>query len=157
MRTFKKLLAVFLALTVLAGMLAMPVSAATVVQDGLEVTLSTDRESYARGDSIEVTLTVTNTGDTPLENVAMESVIPEGNRLEKSSEGAMLIQSLAAGQTVTLPVRLTALPGDEETEPTAVETEPAAPGTEPVPPVTAVPGALVPEEDVLTTGTGTET
>ncbi|MBQ2384229.1 MAG: InlB B-repeat-containing protein, partial [Oscillospiraceae bacterium] len=143
MRTFKKLLAVFLALTVLAGMLAMPVSAASVVQDGLEVTLSTDRESYARGDSVEATLTVTNTGDTQIENIAIESVIPQGYRLEEGSEGAKFVQSLSSGQTVTLLVRLLALPSEEETEP--------------APTAVVAPGALVPEADTLTTGTVDET
>ena len=50
-------------------------------QDGLEVTLTTDKEKYSKGEEIVATLTVTNTNDTAVSNVSLENLIPEGYKL----------------------------------------------------------------------------
>ena len=82
----------------------MPVYAASTSQDGLEVTLTTDKETYDKGEQIEATLTVTNTNDFAINNVSLENMIPEGYKLSKGSTATKQVESLDAGETVSLTV-----------------------------------------------------
>lgn len=52
--------------------------AASDSQDGFEVTLTTDKEEYSKGEEIAATLTVTNTNDTAVSNVSLENLILMG-------------------------------------------------------------------------------
>ena len=64
MKVWKKLQVVFLALLLCTGMMTQPALAASLLQDGIEAALTTDKETYQQGEEIKVTLTVTNTNDT---------------------------------------------------------------------------------------------
>lgn len=112
MRVIKKI-PVFLLMTILCiALMAMPVLAASSSQDGLEVTLTTDKESYSQSEKIVATLMVTNTNDFAASNVSLENVIPEGYALAEGSEATKQIESLGAGETVSLSV--TFVPADSE-------------------------------------------
>lgn len=52
MKKFKKFSAVLLAILLCLSIMAIPVCAAPLTQDGLEVTLSTDKAEYQRGEKI---------------------------------------------------------------------------------------------------------
>ena len=60
MKVWKKLQVVFLALLLCTGMMTQPALAASLLQDGIEAALTTDKETYQQGEEIKVTLTVTN-------------------------------------------------------------------------------------------------
>ena len=93
----------------------MSAFAASSSQDGLEVTLTTDKESYSQSEQIVATLTVTNTNEAEISNVSLENVIPEGYTLADGSEATKQFESLGAGETVTLTVTYVAdsVSGDE--------------------------------------------
>lgn len=59
MKVWKKLQVVFLALLLCTGMMTQPALAASLLQDGIEAALTTDKETYQQGEEIKVTLTVT--------------------------------------------------------------------------------------------------
>ena len=60
MNAVKKSLAVLMALLLCVGILSVPAYAAEASQDGLVVTLVTDKDVYDQGETIVATLTVTN-------------------------------------------------------------------------------------------------
>lgn len=104
MYAFKKSLAFLLAMVLCVGVLAIPAYAAQTSQNGLEVTLTTDKDEYDQDETITATLTVANTGDAPVVNVSLQSLIPEGYVLGDGQENAMQMEKLSAGETVTLTV-----------------------------------------------------
>lgn len=69
MKVWKKCGALFLTVLLCITMMAVPALAASDSQDGFEVTLTTDKEEYSKGEEIAATLTVTNTNDTAVETV----------------------------------------------------------------------------------------
>lgn len=95
------------------GMIALPASAETVQQDSLEVTLTTDREEYAAEEQIETALSVTNTGDTDVSSVTMETLVPDGYVAADGMETTMEADTLGAGETLTLSVTLEPVGGED--------------------------------------------
>lgn len=112
MKVWKKCEVLFLTVLLCITMMAVPVLAASDSQDGLEVTLTTDKEKYSKGEEIVATLTVTNTNDTAVSNVSLENLTPEGYKLADGSEGAKQVESLGAGETVSLTVTYVAEESD---------------------------------------------
>lgn len=102
MKALKTLSAFLLTLMLCAGMLAIPVSAASTSQDGLEISLTTDKDAYQQGETIAATLTVTNTNPFAVQNVSLETLIPDGYQLADGSTAATQLASLGAGETATL-------------------------------------------------------
>ena len=96
-RIFSLVLA-FVALLCISGLHAFAV---TVIQDGLEVTLVTDKAEYSANEQIKTTLTVKNNNDTAVENVDLETAIPEGYILADKSENKKTVESVAAGESVS--------------------------------------------------------
>ena len=58
MKVWKKCGALFLTVLLCITMMAVPALAASDSQDGFEVTLTTDKEEYSKGEEIAATLTV---------------------------------------------------------------------------------------------------
>ena len=90
--------------------LVLPVGAETVVRDGIEVTLTTDKESYSDLEVINAKLTIRNTNDYPIQNVRTEITVPEGYKLLDS--GTMKIGTLAAGAEQVLQTNMRNLEAD---------------------------------------------
>lgn len=116
-----KRIQIFLLMMVLSiGFMVMPVLAASLSQDGLEVTLTTDKESYSQDDQIVATLTVTNTNDFAVSYVSLENVIPEGYKLADGSEVIKQVESLESGESATLMVTyVTDSVNDNESDPSS--------------------------------------
>ncbi|MBD5103517.1 MAG: hypothetical protein HDT47_01485 [Ruminococcaceae bacterium] len=72
------------------------------LQDGIEATLTTDKEEYLSDEPITATLTVKNTSDTAIVNVSLESLIPEEYKLADDSVATKQIDVLNASESVTL-------------------------------------------------------
>lgn len=99
MKGWRKI-SVFLAMLVLCmGMINTPVSAASETQDGLKVTLTTDKENYSQSDEIKLTITVENTNSFDVNNVSLESIIPDGLELKKDYSSNKTIGTLTAGDS----------------------------------------------------------
>lgn len=131
MKKCKKLLAFTLAVLLAFACYAVPAFASSSAsQYGLEATIVTDKESYKANEDIHVTVTVKNTNDFKVENVSMESLLPETLTL-KDGDNSTKTVNLEPGETLTL--SFTAVKEKEETsatEPESQSTEPTE--TEPV-------------------------
>ena len=102
MKKCKIILSVFFSLILLCFTTSMNVFSASFTQDGLEVILSTDKESYNSSDAIKATLFVKNTNDFDVFNVTLEEYIPEGYVLSNDSTAKVSIEKLAAGEELSL-------------------------------------------------------
>ena len=106
MTRIKKIIAVVTMITVLLGISGLHTFAATVTQDNLEVTLVTDKEKYSENEQIKTTLTVKNNNDTAVTNVDLETALPNGYKLADKSENKKTVDSIAAGESVSLDATL---------------------------------------------------
>lgn len=80
------------------GMVTVPVLAAS--QNGLEVTFTTDKAEYGKGEKIEATLAVKNTNKAAVKNVSLENIAPDRYKVAKDSQGVKKLDSLGAGEEV---------------------------------------------------------
>ncbi len=98
-----RIIAVLLSLCLLLSLTLTAVAATkTSSQDGLEVTLSTDKDEYSADDTIVATLTVRNTNDVAVESVELETLIPEGYQLAEKSLASTKVDKLEPGEEVSL-------------------------------------------------------
>ena len=104
MKLMKKFSAFILLMLMSINMLVLPVMAASITQDGLEVTWTSEKKEYTKDENVAVTLTVTNTNGVAVTNVSLESLIPEGYQLQKNSQAEKVVKQLDAGETVSLDV-----------------------------------------------------
>lgn len=104
MKTIKKVSAFILMVALCMSVMVKPAFAASTSQDGLEVTLTTDKDTYEKGDQITATLVVKNTNDFAISNVSLENMIPDGYKLADGSTTTKQVESLDAGESVTLTV-----------------------------------------------------
>lgn len=100
----RRILSILLAIVICVGTLTISMAAATTTQDGLEVTLTTDKSSYQDGERIIVTITVTNTNSYSVNNVTVTSIVPGGFTPDENSVITTQLGTLAAGETASLPV-----------------------------------------------------
>lgn len=98
MRVRRKFPAFIMALLMCVMVICMPVYAATTAQDGLEVTLTTDKQVYSSDEQITVSVSVNNTNSYDLSDVSLTSVIPEGYQLIEKTDNTWQIGKLSAGE-----------------------------------------------------------
>ena len=103
-RKMRRLLTFLLAVLMCVSMCVMPVFATSVDQDGLKISLTTEKETYSKSEMIKATLMVTNTNDTSVSNVSLNNVLPEGYAFAKESEAEKKLETLGAGESVTMSV-----------------------------------------------------
>lgn len=123
MRTRKRFTLIVLSMIFCVCMLATPAYAESVSQDGLEVTLTTDKTDYTASDDIVAVLKVKNTNDAAVENVSLETLIPDGYKLSDGAAAAKTIESLGAGKTAELTVTYVADNGKTNGEAKASDTD----------------------------------
>lgn len=104
MKVVKKFMAFLLMLILCISMTAIPAFAKSLTQDGLEVTLITDKSEYSQSEQIITTLTVKNTNDFAIKNVSLENVVPDGYKLAENSDLEKQVESLGTGETVSVKV-----------------------------------------------------
>lgn len=104
MKASKKIPIFLLTMMLCLGITIIPVFAASSMQDGLEVTLTTDKKTYSRSDQIVATLTVTNKNDVAVSNVTLENLIPDGYKSVDDSMVTKKVDSLAIGEKTSLSV-----------------------------------------------------
>ena len=109
MKRLRKISTIFMAFVMLLGA-TLTINAATNLQDGIEVTLNTNLQSYDKGEDIVTAITVKNTNDFTVYDVALECIAPDGYRISESV-GVMGIPALAGKEAVTLTVTLTPMSG----------------------------------------------
>lgn len=88
-----------LAVVMLITCIAIPVLGSTESKNGLEVTLETDKASYSANEEVKIFISVTNTGETALNNVTVELRLPDGIKLADGSDTKIVFGILAKGET----------------------------------------------------------
>lgn len=104
MKTMKKLFVLLTALLLCMGMSVVSAFAATVTEDGVDVTLTTDADAYEEGDDITATLTVTNNNEFAVTDVTLEHILLEGYELAEGCELTSAVETLEAGAATELTV-----------------------------------------------------
>lgn len=104
MRKIQKLFIVLFTLVFCFGISTIPAFAASVSQDGLEVTLVTDKTAYDQDEQITATLVVLNTNEQPVSNVSLKHLVPDGYELADGSTDTKEIESIAANDYVSFEV-----------------------------------------------------
>lgn len=104
MKTMKKLFVLLTALILCMGMSVVSAAAATITEDGVETTLTTNAEVYEEGEDIVVTLQVTNTNEFAITEVSLEHILLnlDGYELAEDSVLTTELESLEAGATEVL-------------------------------------------------------
>jgi len=114
----KKIATLFLTLSVVCCLLfALPLNASaasTGAVEGLEVSLQTNKDTYAENEEIVVTLSIKNTNTFEVSGVSIDTLIPEGLNV-KSGELDFTNITIPAGETYTTTVKTEMKP--EETKP----------------------------------------
>jgi len=100
----KKLAAVAVSTLMMFSIAGMNVSAASTTQDGLEVSLTTDKEAYSKDEKITATLSVKNTNAKEVTDVAMETVIPDGYEAADETKNIKQLDKLAPNEIAELKV-----------------------------------------------------
>ena len=96
MKKTSKILALVLTVILCMSMLAISALALTVEQDGLELTLSTDKASYAHGEQIVINLEAKNTSENAFNNVVLKIGTLDGFTIASGSTEKTLT-TLASG------------------------------------------------------------
>ena len=127
MRSLKKWFSGLLILVLLAGVTAIPAYAKTISQDGLIITLETDKEQYDRGESIASTVSVKNVGRAVITDISVQQTAPEGYKVSSGTVVDKNLKTLEKGESAQWALNFDALvepiPETEETEETE-ETQP---------------------------------
>lgn len=126
MKKSLKYLSVILVMLITLFSFSITALAQTTEQDGLQVSLTTDKQSYSLNEDIEITVSVTNTNDFTVEDVSIEALLPDNFELKDSKqETSTKAIDLKAGEKTNLSV--TAVVKDNSqgtvTEPTTKPTE----------------------------------
>lgn len=154
MKKAKKFSVLVLAMLLCIGTMTMQVFAAQTTQDGVEITLTTDQDTYEAGDEITATLTVHNTNTYEVTDVSLSHILLDGYTLAEGSELTKLAGTLAAGESVSLAVtyipEVPEEPTEEETPEESTEEETTAEPTEEETP--EAPDETLTDEDAADTG-----
>lgn len=126
-RNTSRLMALVLSLLLCISIIGIIASAASVTKDGLEVTLTTDKEEYSAEEPIEATLSVENKGNKIIDEVNLETLIPDGYHIESSSTATKNAGQIGIGEKAVLEVTL--LPDSNTTPETPVPPETVTPNT----------------------------
>lgn len=100
----KKKASVFYMIMVLVFVMSTQAFAETKVKDGLEVNFNSEKEEYGEKDSILTTVTIKNTNSVAVNNISVESIIPENYKISTDSEIEKKIDVLNFGDVVSFKI-----------------------------------------------------
>lgn len=104
MKNIRKLITFVITIIMIIGFTNNSVYAMTTTQDGLEISLTTDKEEYVQGDKIVATLTIINTNNFPVKNITIDQLMPSGYKLSDDALVTKHIDLLEAGKSITLSI-----------------------------------------------------
>lgn len=100
----KRIIPFLIALLVILAFLPVTVRAEEKTENDLLIEQVTDKEKYLAQENIETTLTVINANENGSDvlDVTLVNLVPEGYQLQENSQAQKNIQTLKAGESVTL-------------------------------------------------------
>ena len=123
MKFLKRLSAVAVSAVMMFSITSVNVFAASIIQDGLEVSLTTDKETYAKDEKITATLSVKNTNESDVTDITMETVIPNGYEVTDGTKNNKQLDKLAPNETTKLKVVYAAKSSGEVSQDSQVSQE----------------------------------
>lgn len=133
-KDLSRILTLVLSLLLCISIFGIIASAATVSQDGLEVTLTADKEKYSATEPIVATLTVENKSDKIIDEVSLETLIPDGYHIDTTATAVKTVGELGIGEKAILEVTLIpdtpAMPDTPDSSNTPVVPVPVSPGSD---------------------------
>lgn len=119
----KKFAAVAVSSLMMFSIAGMNVFAASTTQDGLEVSLTTDKEAYSKEEKITATLSVKNTNESDVTDIAMETIIPDGYEVADETKNNKQLDKLAPNESTELKVAYVAKSKGEVSQDSQVSQE----------------------------------
>lgn len=101
-----RIVALVLSLLLCVSIVGIISSAASTLEDGLEVTLVTDKEEYTATEPIVATLNVENKGSQAVNEVNLETLIPDGYYIDSETTSTKEFVQLEVGEKAVLEVSL---------------------------------------------------
>ncbi len=86
MKKALKCLSVIIVMLTILFSFSITALAQTTTQDGLQVNLTTDKQSYSLNEDIQITISVTNTNDFTVKDVSIEALLPDKFELKDSND-----------------------------------------------------------------------
>lgn len=102
MRYIKRIGVVFMTLLIAFGLHAVTVSAKEIIQDGIKVELTTDKDTYQKEESVKVEVKVTNENETAVQKVTIQASIPTGYELERDHKEELKLDVLNSKEDAVL-------------------------------------------------------
>lgn len=128
MKNLRKSMSVVLILLVSLFCLSTVAFASTSEQDGLKVELTTDKENYSLNEDIKINVTVTNTNDVTVENVKIDTLLPEEFTLkDRNKSTSSEAVDIPAGKKIEFSV--VAVVKDGKSDKTSSDTDSKLTGT----------------------------
>lgn len=106
MNKIKKLILLIL-ISIFTTILCSEIYAIESNKDGLIIDLTTDKDTYKKGESISLDLSVKNTNDVIVNLIETENIIPQGFTVDENSPTKLESQKLDIGETVHLRTSIT--------------------------------------------------
>ncbi len=94
--------------------------AAENVQDGVKLSITTDRSDYELGDNIIAKISLENNSGNDITDISIESTVPEGYHLEEGKSSVLRSTYIMSGNSISS--ELVFIPDKAENEPTEKET-----------------------------------
>lgn len=116
MKRATKIISVLLAIMILSVLASINVFATQTSQDGLEVQIVTDKESYTVNENIKTTITIKNTNDYEISNLSIKSNMPDGLTLV-DGDTSLTQESLKSNESANLVFTSKVISEEKETNP----------------------------------------
>lgn len=114
MKKALKCLSVIIVMLTILFSFSITALAQTTTQDGLQVNLTTDKQSYSLNEDIQITISVTNTNDFTVKGVSIEALLPDKFELKDSNdETSTKAIDLKSGEQANLTV-VAVVKGEEQ-------------------------------------------
>ncbi len=114
MKKALKCLSVIIVMLIILFSFSITALAQTTTQDGLQVNLTTDKQSYSLNEDIQITISVTNTNDFTVKDVSIEALLPDKFELKDSNdETSTKAIDLKSGEQANLTV-VAVVKGEEQ-------------------------------------------
>lgn len=106
MKSISRILSLMVLLVMLAGLCIVSAAEVTIEQNGLRITVETDKLQYEQDESISARITVKNIKEEKVIISNLEQLIPEGYKLDDRTQAGVKDIELFPGDEITLDVIL---------------------------------------------------
>lgn len=121
MKKIKNTIAVMLAMVSIMFCFSVTALAADNTQDGLTARITSDEGAYSIYDDIKLNFKVTNSNSYAVNNVSLEALLPDGIVMKNKQDTKKTVNSLGAGESISLDVVAVTSKTTPPTEPQTVK------------------------------------